>query len=130
MQKPLTSEEVIHAYVKLRDKLEARIKEHKDELAPMREKLSKMETWLQTQLQSQGLTSFKGASGMAFVQTVANVKVEDWDAMLEFIKDKGKWELLDRRVAKSVVLDYLDTFGSLPPGVEVQRAQVVRVHRG
>lgn len=123
-------DDVIRGYVELRDQLDARKKEQAMELAPLREKMDKIEAWLQNQLQSQGLKNFKGASGTAFLKEVSSATVQDWDATLEFIKSQGRWELLERRVSKTVVEDYAETTGEVPPGVELKRETVVQVRRG
>lgn len=123
-------DEVIRAYIVLRDKYDATVKQQKAALATERDTLDKIETWLQNQLQSQGLKNFKGKSGTAFLKEVSTVTVQDWDATLAFIKDKERWELLDRRVSKSVVEDYVESTGNVPPGVEIKRAIVTQVRRG
>jgi hypothetical protein len=123
-------DDVIKGYVKLRDELDARKKEQAMELAPLREKMDKIEAWLQNQLQSQGLKNFKGASGTAFLKEVTSATVQDWDATLAFIKEQDRWELLERRVAKTVVEDYVESTGEIPPGVELKRETVVQVRRG
>jgi len=122
-------DDVIKAYVQMRDAADALEKQHKEELAPMRDKMRKVEHWLQNTLQSQGLTNFKSENGTAFLQGVSSVKVQDWESLLAFIRDKNMWELLDHRVAKSVVEDYLESTGNIPPGVDIKRETVVRIRR-
>lgn len=122
-------DDVIKGYVKMRDALDARVAEQKAELVPMRENMRKVEAWLQNQLQTQGLKNFKGASGTAFLKEVTSATVQDWDATLEFIKTNERWELLERRVSKTVVEDYAESTGEIPPGVELKREIVVQVRR-
>jgi hypothetical protein len=123
-------DDVINGYIVLRDKLEATVKRQKEEVAPIREQMGKIENWLQNQLQTQGLQNFKGGSGTAFLKQVSSATVEDWDATLAFIKDQGAWELLERRVSKTVVEDYVESTGNIPPGVNLKRETVVQVRRG
>ena len=123
-------DDVIRGYVKLRDEKEELEKRHKEELAPVREKMQKIEAWLQDQLQEQGLTNFKGESGTAFLQEVSSATVADWDETLKFIRENEAWELLERRVSKTVVQDYLESHDDVPPGVAYKRETVVRVRRG
>jgi hypothetical protein len=123
-------DDVIKAYVALRDKLDATVKRQKEEVAPIREQMGKIENWLQNQLQTQGLQNFKGASGTAFLKEVSSATVEDWDATLAFIKEQGAWELLERRVSKTVVEDFVESTGEIPPGVNLKRETVVQVRRG
>lgn len=122
-------DDVIKGYVKMRDALDARVAEQKAELVPMRENMRKVEAWLQNQLQTQGLKNFKGASGTAFLKEVTSATVQDWDATLEFIRTNERWELLERRVSKTVVEDYAESTGEIPPGVELKREIVVQVRR-
>lgn len=123
-------DEVIKAYVAMRDELDETVRRQKEEVAPLREKMRKLEMWMQNQLQTQGLQSFKGQSGTAFLKNVSSVTVEDWDATLPFIRDQGMWDLLEKRVSKSVVEDYIESTGEIPPGVNVKRETVVQVRRG
>ncbi len=123
-------DDVIRGYVKLRDEKEDLERKHKEELAPVRERMQKIEAWLQNQLQEQGLTNFKGESGTAFLQEASSATVADWDATLDFIKKNGAWELLERRVSKTVVQDFIESTGDIPPGVSYKRETVVRIRRG
>lgn len=123
-------DDVINAYVVLRDKVDETTRRHKEELAPIREQMGKIEAWLQNQLQMQGLQNFKGASGTAFLKQVSSATVEDWEATLAFIKDNNAWELLERRVSKTVVEDFVESTGNIPPGVNLKRETVVQVRRG
>lgn len=123
-------DQVIQAYVALRDDLDAMKRRHTDETAPLREKMHKLEVWLQNQLQEQGLQNFKATTGTAFLKEVTSVTVENWEATLPFIKDKDMWDMLEKRVSKSVVEDYIESTGEIPPGVSVKRETVVQVRRG
>ena len=123
-------DDVIQAYIKLRDDTDALEKRHKEELKPLRDKMSKCELWLQNQLQLAGLQSFKSDKGTAFFQEVQTVSVPGWEDTKKFIQEKDMWDLLDRRVSKSAVLDYIETYGEVPPGVNVVRTKLVRVRRG
>lgn len=121
--------DVIKAYIALRDEVDEVKKRHKEELAATVNSMDRIEAWLQNQLQTQGLTNFKGESGTAFLKDVSSVTVEDWDVTLPFIKEKELWEMLERRVSKTVVEDFIESTGEVPPGVSVKRATVVQVRR-
>ena len=123
-------DDVIKAYIAMRDDLDATVKRQKEEVAPLREKMHKLEVWLQNQLQTQGLQNFKSQSGTAFLKEVTSVTVESWEATLPFIQEKGMWDMLEKRVSKSVVEDYIESTGDIPPGVNVKRETVVQVRRG
>ncbi len=123
-------DEVISATLKMRDAIEAKKKEHKDELAPMNAKLEKLEAYLQLQLTTLGTTSFAARGiGTAFLQNCVSVTVEDWDATLAWIKETGIWELLEKRVSKTVVQEYMESQNEIPPGVKVRTEVEVRVRK-
>lgn len=124
-------DEVIAATLKVRDTIEAIKKEQKEALAPLNLKLEKLEAYLQLQLTTLGTTSFAAKGiGTAFLQNTVGVTVEDWDATLAFIKENELWELLEKRVSKSVVQDYMESQNQIPPGVKVRTEVEVRVRRG
>lgn len=125
----LNVDDVISAFVKMRDKIDEVEKKHVLELKPYRERLAKLEAWLQNELQTKGLQSFRGESGTAFLQETTKATVEDWVAVKAFIQTEGLWELLEKRVSKQVVADYIESTGEVPPGVRYERGIVARVRR-
>lgn len=124
-------DEVIKAVVTVRDQIEKLKSEHKEQLAPLNQRMDKLEAFLQLQLTNLGITSFTAKGiGTAYLQAVVGVTVEDWDATLGWIKDNNLWEFLERRVSKSVVQDYMESTKEVPPGVNVRQETEVRVRRG
>jgi hypothetical protein len=122
-------EEVVKGYIKLRDKKNDLKREHTEELAPINEKMALVEGWLMRDLVTRGVQSQKTAAGTAFLQKSTRATVKDRDAFLEFVKEKEMWDLLENRVAKSVVVDYLENTGEVIPGVNFEQTQVVRIRR-
>lgn len=114
-----TMDQVIAAYLELREKKEKIVKRHKEELAPYTDKLNKLLAWTHQQLQSQGQKNARVDSGTAFLQTDTSVTVEDWDAVWEFVVANGLKAMLERRVSKGVVQEYIESTGEIPPGVKV-----------
>ena len=125
----MKSDEVIAAYIQLRDKKEAMKKRHKEELEPVNRSMEKIEGWLHRQLLDQGQTSMQTERGTAFLQRETSATVKDWDSTLEFIVNNQEWSFLEARVSKAAVQDYLKTKGELPPGVNYSETILVRVRR-
>lgn len=124
-------DKVIAAYIKLRDTKDEVKRKHSAELAPINDQMMKLEAFLQSELQKAGLTQFKAAGvGVAFIKTDTSATVEDRDAFFDFVKTNGKWELLDARCSKSVVQEYVEAHGEIPPGIKFQQEQVVQIRRG
>lgn len=112
-------DQVLSAYLQLRAKKDETVAKHKEELAPLNDQMNKCLAWVQQQLQNQGLQNFKGQSGIAFLQTDVAVKVQDWDAMFEWIKANEAWMFLEKRVSKSVVQEFMQANNEVPPGVSI-----------
>lgn len=123
-------EAVIAGYIALRNQKEDIGKRHTEELAPIRANMEKLELFLRSRLQDMGLTNLaaKGV-GTAFLETKTEANVADWDATLAWIKETGAYEFLEKRVSKTVVKDYIESHGDVPPGINVTSEIVVRVRK-
>ena len=125
----MTIDQVIAAYVKLRDAKEALKKKQAAEMAPINDNLYKLGLWLQKTLQETGQTSAKTAAGTAFLQTDMSVAIEDWERILQFIQANDLWAMLERRVSKSVVTEYIESTKQVPPGVKITSEVSCHVRR-
>jgi len=105
----------INFYIRLRAEKEAIEKRHKEELAPIKEKMQTIEAALQKIMQDQGLKNLRSDRGTAYLANVANVKVSDKEALINFVKSHGRWDALDIKANKTVAQE------EEIPGVEVTR---------
>lgn len=110
-------EEVVGAYLKLRNKKEAIEGAVKEEVKAIKEKMVKLEAYIKKEADKQGVTSFKTLNGTAFVTTTDFAQVADWDSVLGFIKKNEAWDMLEKRVSKNAVRGYIDANKSVPDGV-------------
>ncbi len=113
----LTVEQVVGTYMKLRRKKEALENQVKEDLAEIKAKMTKLESWLMQKADEDGVTSFKTAAGTAFVTTTDFANVADWDAVLTFIKNNEAFDMLEKRVSKTAVRAHMDETGEVPPGI-------------
>ena len=113
----LTVEQVVGTYMKLRRKKEALENQVKEDLADIKAKMTKLESWLMQKADEDGVTSFKTAAGTAFVTTTDFANVADWDAVLNFIREQEAFDMLEKRVSKTAVRAYMDETGEVPPGI-------------
>lgn len=122
--------DVIAAFLKLRRQKEEIVSRHKDELAPINEKMGKLENYMLDLLNKAGVDSmaFKGV-GTMFKKNTQSVTVDDWEATLGWIRAHEAWEFLERRVSKTVVQEYSEAQGEVPPGVKVTNDIVVQVRK-
>lgn len=114
----VTVDAVIKKYMKLREKkalVEATIKE---ELDKIKADMTKLEAFLKAKLDADGLTSFKTEYGTAFLTTTDFANVDDWDAVLRFIREEEAYDMLEKRVSKAAVRGYIEANKEVPPGIK------------
>jgi hypothetical protein len=114
----VTVDAVIKKYMKLRsqkDAVEAEIKERVDTI---KADMAKLEAWLKAKLDADGLTSFKTEYGTAFLTTTDFANVDDWDAVLRFIREEEAYDMLEKRVSKTAVRGYIEANKEVPPGIK------------
>jgi len=109
--------DVIRTYMKLRDQKAAVEGEVKERVATLKSKMEKLEAYLKTQMDAQGLTSFKSDYGTAFLTTTDYANVGDWDAVLNFIRGNDAFDMLEKRVSKIAVRGYIEANKAVPPGI-------------
>lgn len=113
----LTVDQVIAGYLKLRDKKSLILTNAKNEAEAIDAQLQKFEAWIKAQADAQGVTSFRTKHGTAFLTTSDYANVADWDAVLDFVKEHGAYDLLEKRISKNAVRGYIDLNKSIPAGV-------------
>lgn len=109
--------DVIRAYMKLRDQKAAIEAETKERIAEIKVKMAKLEAYIKSQMDAQGVTSLKSEHGTAFLVTTDYATVADWDAVLEFIRENEAYDMLEKRVSKLAVRNYIEQTNNVPPGV-------------
>lgn len=118
-------ENVLAHYVKLRDRLAELEAEHKERVAPIKRDMEQIENALQKHMQETGTTSIKTKAGTAYLQEQTKAQVTDWDAALQYIVHNGEFRLLERRIAKTALIDT----GQEVPGVDLVRTIRTNIRR-
>jgi hypothetical protein len=122
-------------YVELRDRKAAIKKAAEIEEAKLQVLLDGIENKLKEIMTETGVKSMKTDHGTAYLTYRESATVADWDVLLNHIKEKGAWELLERRVSKAAVKEVMaeDRNGEYteppPPGVNFVRIEGVNVRR-
>jgi len=109
--------DVIRTYMKLRDQKAVIEGEVKGKLTDLVAKMNKLEAYLKTQMDAQGLTSFKSEYGTAFLTTTDYASVADWDKLLTFVRENEAFDMLTKSVSKTAVRGHIDEKKTIPPGV-------------
>jgi hypothetical protein len=129
-KEPMSIDTLVEKYIALRDKKEAIAKRQKAELAPYSSALERIEAVLLGHLNDARLESMRALQGTAYKTTRTSAKVVSWATVLDHIREKELWELLEARVSKVAVEAIVAETGAGIPGVEIVRETCVQVRRG
>ena len=128
MTEPTVSD-VVEAYITLRNRKEILEADTKEIVVGIKEKMLKLEAWIQAKSDETGVKSFKTDHGTAFLTTSDYASVANWDAVLAFVKENEAWDMLTRGVNKRSVRGYIDANKTVPDGVNFGTRIGVSVRR-
>jgi hypothetical protein len=126
----IDTEKLAKVYIKIRDARRDLKKKFDEEDGALKAKLEKIEGVMLTFLNENKQESARTTVGTFFKQEEVTPTAADWDAIYKWIKKNDAFEMLERRIKKTFVSEYMEAHkGSIPPGVSVYREYVVRVRR-
>ena len=113
-------DEAIAEFVKVRDELAVKRKAFNEYEATHKMYLEKISMWLRDKGDELGVDNFKTRSGTAFrsVKTSYRVAGAGWDEFIDWNKETGNFQCLEKRVAKNATKEIHDETGAVPPGIE------------
>jgi hypothetical protein len=126
----MKNDQLMAVYLQLRDRRAQRKKAFDEADASDKAYQEKIEAMFLSRFNDTGsdTISCRGI-GTAYKTLRTTASVADWDAVLEFVKEKDLWQLLTQAVSKAAVEEYLATNAELPPGVNVRRETTVNIRR-
>jgi hypothetical protein len=123
-------DKIVGAYVKMRDDLDAKRKEFKEFENERKAQMAKIEDHILKLCYEQGVESFKTVHGTAFKKKKDFVKVNNWDAALDFIIHNDLKHILTKSVRKDAVKEFMkENKNQLPPGLEYGAITEIGIRR-
>lgn len=120
---------LVEGYIKARDKKAEYKAAYEKQVAALDSWMTQAEQVILATLNEIGSDSCKTPFGTAYKQERTSATVADWDSTLSFIQANALWTMLERRVNKTAVEEYVAANEDLPPGVNWRREVVVNVRR-
>lgn len=120
-------EELVAKYLKLREVKTRLSNDYKAKVAKVDDVMDKIEGAILAQFNELGVESARTSAGTAYRQVRTSTTVADWDAVLHFIQENELYNMLERRVNKTAVEEYVAENGALPPGVNLRQEVVINV---
>lgn len=121
-----TINEAIEWLTKLRTQKALLDAEYKEKLAPINQKISKIENALLGKMAKDGVDSYKTEHGTVYKSMRTAVSCPDKSAFMNYVKTNDFFELLEVRPLKSAVEEFQAGNGFLPPGIDY--SQEVRLN--
>jgi hypothetical protein len=122
--------DAVSLYIRLRDQKAQMKAEYDAAVAPVIEKMEKLEAKLLEIFNTTGMDSVKTEFGTAYATTRTSATVADRDTFMEFVKAREEWALLEVRASKAAVEQFrAANDNELPPGVNLREERVVNVRR-
>ena len=92
--------------------------EYKEKIAPINDKIQKIECALLAKMQKEGVDSYKTGHGTVYKSMRTSVSCPDKSAFMDYIKKNNYFELLEVRPLKTAIEEFNAGHGFLPPGVD------------
>lgn len=122
--------EAVTLYIQLRDKKAQMKSEFEASVAPINEKMDKLEAKLLDVFNKTGMDSVKTEHGTAYTAVRTTASVADREAFMEFVKANEEWSLIEVRAAKTAIEQFRDNNDNeLPPGINIRSERVVNIRR-
>jgi len=122
--------EAVTLYIQLRDKKAQMKSEFEASVAPITDKMEKLEAKLLDVFNKTGMDSVRTEHGTAYTAVRTTASVADREAFMEFVKANEEWSLLEVRASKTAIEQFRDSNDNeLPPGVNMRSERVVNIRR-
>jgi hypothetical protein len=116
-------------YIALRDEKKVIASRHQDELAPINDRMARIEAVMLARLDRQEVQSVKTTKGTAFKKTQTSYSVGDPEVLFPWIEANGRSDMLARSIRPDAMREYAEEHKALPPGVEVFSRTVVQFRK-
>jgi len=140
-----TKDVIIGKYVQLRDEIKEVSERHAAELAPLNSQMERIEAYLLASLTQDGVDSYKTSAGTAYKSTTLSTRMDNKEEFLRValadvavttktpvdlvVQKVMACPLLDIRVAKAGVKEFMEASGYAVPGVAVESMVKVNIRR-
>jgi phage host-nuclease inhibitor protein Gam len=122
--------EAVSLYIQMRDKKAQMKADFEASIAPLNEKMDKLEAKLLDVFNKTGMDSVKTEFGTAYATTRTTASVADREAFMDYVKANEEWALLEVRTSKTAVEQYrAANDNDLPPGINLREERVVNIRR-
>lgn len=126
----ITIDRAAAKYLEFRREVEAIEKDMKAKTAAIKQKMADLESWITAKAIEQGMETIKVHDiGTVYWSTHYSATVASRDVLFDFVREHNAFELLENRVSKTAVKEYLEAHGEVPPGVNFSSVKVFNLRQ-
>jgi hypothetical protein len=122
-------DKLIETYRKIDAALKVEEKKFKERKADLKANLEKIKDVIQAKMTKDGVKNYKTSFGTAFEQTSDFLIVDDWKIALDFIKEKGHWHVLTKKLSKNEVKEIIKAEKLIFPGIRIEEKIEVKIRK-
>lgn len=124
---------IVRKYLDLRAQKSELKSQYEEKLAPITDEMERIENFLSGELNRLGVKNIATDVGTILRTKWTRVTPTDWPKFIKFCKEQDRWDLIERRVAKTELLATMAQYeeDGLPPipGVEVETGLQVSIRK-
>lgn len=130
MTEDISVDRLVTAYIKMRDKRSAILREYEEQDEAIKAQMDMVESKLLDLCKSIGVDNLKTKHGTVIRSVKTRYWTSDWNSMHKFIMEQNMPELLEKRLSQSTMKQLLDENPDMmPPGVNVDSRYAVTIRR-
>jgi hypothetical protein len=130
MVQDISVDRLVAAYVKMRDKRSAILREYEEQDGAIKAQMELVETKLLDLCKTLDTDSLKTQHGLVYRSVKTRYWTSDWQSMYKFIKEHDMPQLLEQRVSQSTMKQLLEENPDLMPrGMNVDSKYAVTIRR-
>lgn len=130
MTETVSVDRLVAAYIKMRDKRAALLKQYEEEDAVVKEQMEVVEQRLLEICKDIGADTLGSKHGKVMRTVKTRYWTSDWDSLHKFVLEHRMPELLERRISQTTMKQLLEEHpGLVPPGINADSRYTVTIRR-
>ena len=123
-------EKIISAFLKIRSAKEELTRGYEAQVAELDEQMTVLKQKLLEVCKDTGVTSLGTGNAIAYRTVKNRYWTNDWSNFYNFLKDKGKLELLEKRIHQNNMKEFLEEHpDTRPPGLNIDSEYDITIKR-
>jgi hypothetical protein len=123
-------EKIISAFLKIRSAKEELTRGYEAQVAELDEQMTVLKQKLLEVCKDTGVTSLGTGNAIAYRTVKNRYWTNDWSNFYNFLKDKGKLELLEKRIHQTNMKEFLEEHpDTRPPGLNIDSEYDITIKR-